>query len=195
MATTARQKLGVTNPELLPQSLEPLEDLPTVELTDLEQYVLARFNCTLDSLSPEVKTIIERTEKYISMMNHLVPIHTVVQGAENQMFLTNTIMRVLGYSGTDLIQGIDLLLYLINKNRNDTFSDSMVYRFFPYVKRSVDDRNTYLKFIEIFLKLSNPLTRTEYAKSDQVRKALTLITPTYNVAISAIITYMNTIAP
>lgn len=196
---TIRQQLStatVTEEEvksLLPQGELEGEDLfkEPVQLTPLEEFCLSRFNTKQEDLSPNVQTIITRMETYISKMNGRVPISTTAEGAENQLWLFNTFLRALSYESNDLFQAMDILLFIVNLHRGDTFRDEMVYRFIPYIKRPATEINTYSKILEILLKISNPLQRSEYARSGQVKKVISLIDPSYKQATFALVNYLS----
>lgn len=196
---TARQQLSsptVTDEEvkaLIPQGELPGEDLfqEPVQLTPLEEFCLSRYQVKPDQLSDNVKTIITRIETYVSKMNGRVPINSTTEGAENQLWLFNTFLRALGYESNDLFQALDILLFLINLHRGDTFRDEMVYRFIPYIKRPATEINTYSKILEIMLKISNPLQRSEYARSGQVKRVISLIDPSYKQATFALVNYLS----
>lgn len=197
--TTARQFNSNTQPSETPDisGLLPQGDIPdvdmgeSVELTELEQFILTRWNIRQEDLSANVTLIIKRMEEYLVKMNGRVMIPTNAIGAENQLYLLNTLMRALSFENEDMLRSVDVILFIINSNRQDTFRDDMVYRFIPYIKRPADDIDSYTRILEIFIKISNPLQRAEMAHSDKVKRAITLIHPNYKQATFALVTYMT----
>lgn len=198
---TVRQQLNSTTTTTTEEDIKALlpegelggEDLfkEAVQLTPLEEFCLRRFNIAQADLSPNVKTIITRMETYIEKMNGTVPISSTTEGAENQLWLFNTFLRALGYESNELFQALDIILFLINLHRGDTFRDEMVYRFIPYIKRPATEINTYSKILEIILKISNPIQRSEYARSGQVKKVISLIDSSYKQATFALVNYLS----
>lgn len=196
--TTARQ---FNNPKTTDttdiSSLLPKDDIKdvdmgeTVQLTALEQFILTRWNIRQEDLSDNVSLIVKRMEEYMAKMNGSVMIPSDTIGAENQLYLLNTLMRALSFENEDMLRSVDIILFLINANRQDTFRDDMVYRFIPYIKRPAEDLDSYTRILEIFLKISNPLQRAELAQSEKVKRAITLIHPNYKQATFALVTYMT----
>ncbi len=162
-----------------------------VTLTPLDEFCLARWNVRQEDLPANIIVIISRMEEYIKRMNGKVVIPSTTIGAENQLYLINTFMRALSYENDEMIRSLDVLLFIMNENRNDTFRDEMVYRFIPFIRRPAEDLDAYAKILEILLKIASPLERSQMARSDRVKRAITLINPTYKQATFALVTYLS----
>lgn len=162
-----------------------------VTLTPLDEFCLARWNVRQEDLPANIIVIISRMEEYIKRMNGKVVIPSTTIGAENQLYLINTFMRALSYENDEMIRSLDVLLFIMNENRNDTFRDEMVYRFIPFIRRPGEDLDAYAKILEILLKIASPLERSQMARSDRVKRAITLINPTYKQATFALVTYLS----
>mgnify|MGYP001761674460 CR=1 FL=1 len=161
------------------------------EISPIDAFTLAAYGTKLVDQSANVNKIVERMNVYMGKMNSRTPISSAKEGAENQVYLLNTFMRALSYEGSDMLRSVDLILFLIHANRNDSFRDDMVYRFIPFIQRQATDVNTFTKVLEIFLKLSNPATRAIQAGDGSIKKALTLIDPSYKQVTFALVTYLS----
>lgn len=184
--------LVVDNSSLIPEGdlgTDPLADVTPI--TPLEQFCLMRFKKPLSELSPKVHVIVERMEEYINRMNGKVVIYDNKTGAENQVYLINTILRALGYDQSDLYQALDVLLFIMYDNRDDTFRNEMAFRFMTFIRRGVEDIDAYSKFLEIFMKISNPVVRANFRNTQEIQRLVATIPQSYRAATFNLVSYLT----
>lgn len=146
--------------------LIPMDNTPKLTVNE---FLIQEYGIPLEKASPQVKMIDERMKTYIERMNGRVQITDPRDGGQNQNHLYTTLLRALSEKDNDLFMCVDVILTYIHLNRDDTFSDRMVYRFGNHFPDAETRLQTFLNILEVFILLSNPTTRAAYATSDLVR--------------------------
>lgn len=180
-------------PDIKPEEIK--EVMPVEEdskpLTPAEEWVKLRWNMSVADLNKDPSEILARMEEYQKRMNGLVCIRSVEQGAENQQYLFSTILRALGLQGDDLFKSVDIILFFMNYYRKDTFRDDMAFRFIQAIRRPHNDVVSSTNFLEIFLRICDPRSRIQYAKSDDAKAAISTIQQSYKQATAGLVSYLS----
>lgn len=180
---------------LLPST--PLEGFDTeaapqvLEQDTVKLAFRTKYGMELEAAPKQVVAIHERLLKYEKDMAPNAVIYADSDGADNQLYLFNTFMRALGFSGNELYMAVDIILAHMYKLRDTVYSTRMVYRYIKNIKRDFSEVDSYLKILEIFLQIAEPAKRIEMSNSKTIRSAVANIDPRYKDAAFNLVTYLS----
>lgn len=177
--------------DLLPKGEIELLSPEALGMTTIETNFFQKYRIAIADAPKGVQTVHTRMLQYVKSMDVNVPIAEPSVGAQNQIYLFQTFMKALSQKDNDLFMAIDLVTAHIREGASGVFSDRMVYRFIKNIKRDAEEVQSYLKILEIFVLISNPLKRQEVVKSNLVRNAVGAIDPRFKDAAFSLVTYLS----